>query len=106
MKQNLPKPGQQDVPTYAEAEFRRMFRQRNAEGVETYGTPLQTFNARNTFQDLKEELLDAWNYVCELELEFYAAVALLKGMINEVSDVREDRATCCGPDVLQVRSEE
>ena len=106
MKQNMPKPGQQDVPTYAEAEFRRMFRARNEAGVETYGTVLQTFNARNTFQDLKEELLDAWNYVCELELEFYAALGSLKGIINELPSVREERETCCGPNLLQVRKDE
>jgi hypothetical protein len=36
---------------------------RNQIGIETYGTPLQTFNGRHALQDALEEALDACQYL-------------------------------------------
>lgn len=36
---------------------------RKAEGMKKYGTPLQPFNGRDTFNDLYQEVLDALNYM-------------------------------------------
>jgi hypothetical protein len=64
-----PTAGRRPVTPYARAEFLRLLAEREAAGIATYGTPLHTHNGRDALQDAKEELLDAWQYLCQLELE-------------------------------------
>lgn len=73
--QPLPRPGQQDVTPYARDKFLRMLDEREAQGIATYGTTLQTNNGRDALRDAQEELLDAWEYVCQAEMERAGAVA-------------------------------
>ena len=54
-KQGMPTPGQQDVAPALKARFNEWVDQRSAQGIETYGTPLQTFNGRNAGVDMMEE---------------------------------------------------
>lgn len=38
-------------------------------GLETYGTPLQSYNGRDAFADALQELLDLCNYLKQLMME-------------------------------------
>ena len=42
---------------------------RTQKGIETYGRPLETFNGRDAFLDMYEELLDAFQYAEQTVLE-------------------------------------
>lgn len=57
-------------------------RERTKVGVKKYGQPLHTFNGRNSVRDVKEELLDALQYVQQWEMERTAVSKLL----NEIYD--------------------
>lgn len=69
MGQQRPKPGRQNVTGAAREAFNRMLDEREAEGIATYGTTLQTHNGRDAHKDLAEELIDAWQYATQAEME-------------------------------------
>jgi hypothetical protein len=65
MPEPMPRPGKTDVTESLIAHLR----ERQAQGIRTYGTSLQTFNGRRALVDLREELLDALQYVEQEILE-------------------------------------
>ena len=71
--QGMPGPGEQAVAPALKARFSDWIDQRTARGVETYGTPLQTFNGRDAGVDMLQEILDFCQYqqqrIMELEAE-------------------------------------
>ena len=69
MSQRNPTPGRENVTPRAREEFLRMLAGREQVGIRTYGTTLQTFNGRDAIQDAKEELIDAWQYLVQIEME-------------------------------------
>jgi predicted Zn-ribbon and HTH transcriptional regulator len=69
MAQPNPKPGKEDVTPVARAEFLRMLAEREAQGIATYGTTLQTHNGRDMLQDAKEEAVDLIQYLIGAEME-------------------------------------
>lgn len=69
IEQPMPKPGTTDVTPVARGLFLTMLLDREKKGVETYGTSLQTWNGRNPIRDLLEELIDAWQYAVQIDLE-------------------------------------
>jgi hypothetical protein len=60
---------QAPVKEYAREQFLQLLEERCRAGEAHYGTPLTTHNGRSALQDLKEELIDAWQYLCQLEME-------------------------------------
>jgi hypothetical protein len=71
--QALPVAGAQSVF----AEIRRRFDQREATGVKRYGRSLETFNGRDAFLDLEEELLDGIAYATQARLQHRAVIEAL-----------------------------
>jgi hypothetical protein len=71
--QALPTPGAQSVF----AEVRRRLDEREAIGIKRYGVSLQTFNGRDAFRDLEDELLDGLNYATQARMEHRAVVTAL-----------------------------
>lgn len=69
MPQERPHPGKIDVTPLAKAFFNEMIDARQTEGIRKYGVSLQTFNGRNPYQDTHEELVDAFQYIKQAELE-------------------------------------
>lgn len=65
MSQTKPKLGQTDVLPLVMDDLLA----RGLAGVETYGTPLQTFNGRNALVDAYEEALDLAMYLKQAILE-------------------------------------
>jgi DNA-binding XRE family transcriptional regulator len=71
----MPVPGRQDVTPIARERFLAMLQEREAKGIETYGTHLQTHNGRNPYVDLAEELADAWQYAVQASIEHADLIA-------------------------------
>lgn len=81
------RPGDQDIPSlvhFSEAVtpkardiFREMIEQRETIGIQRYGETLHSFNGRDCTQDLKEELVDAFQYAIQAELELKQTTKLL-----------------------------
>lgn len=71
--QALPEVGAQSVF----AVVRQRLDEREALGVKRYGRSLETFNGRNAFRDLQDELLDGLNYATQAEMETRAIVHAL-----------------------------
>jgi hypothetical protein len=69
MTQPAPKPGKDKVADRALLEFVRVHQEQVAKGLQTYGTPLQTFNGRSALGDAMEELCDAWQFVQQAKME-------------------------------------
>ena len=91
VNQAMPKPGAQNVAPYARSEFVRMLDERERKGVETYGTTLQTFNGRDAIRDLKEELIDAFQYACQIELELQTLSFKMEASVGgQMSKLREE----------------
>lgn len=65
MSQPMPKPGQQDVTPALVA----LLKERQAQGIATYGTPLQTHNGRDALWDALEEALDLCQYLAQAIME-------------------------------------
>lgn len=65
----MPTPGVINVTPVARGAFLEMLAQREAKGIATYGTSLQTKNGRDVYQDLLEELIDGWQYAVQALLE-------------------------------------
>lgn len=86
--QPMPKVGTVDVTPIARAEFLRMLLDREAKGLATYGTRLQTNNGRNVFGDLLEELIDAWQYSIQALLEHADLTAENARLRAEIAELR------------------
>lgn len=71
--QALPVPGVQSVF----AEVRRRLDEREALGIKRYGKSLETFNGRDAFRDLEDELLDGLNYATQARMEHRSVVEAL-----------------------------
>lgn len=69
MSQALPTPGREPVTPRAREMFVRMLAEREAEGIATYGTSLQTENGRDVHRDLCEEIIDSWMYATQARME-------------------------------------
>jgi hypothetical protein len=69
MTQPAPKPGKDNVADRALLDFVRVHQRQVAKGLQTYGTPLQTFNGRSALGDAMEELCDAWQFVQQAKME-------------------------------------
>jgi hypothetical protein len=67
--QPMPKDGKEIVMPHLVKEFNQMAELRYKVGLERYGKPLQTFNGRDSGQDLVEELFDACIYAKQLRME-------------------------------------
>jgi hypothetical protein len=81
--------GDQDLPVAGResvfAELRRDLDERRNEldarestGIRRYGTSLETFNGRDVYRDLGEELFDARAYLKQAELQYRAVVEAVK----------------------------
>jgi len=85
---------QQKVYTAAKEAFMWIFPQRAHEGQKTYSSPLMTWNGRNPFLGLFEELSDAWNYAVQAKLQWIflrktirqTRIAFEKGRMDEVEN--------------------
>ncbi len=88
-EQPLPTPGTVDVTPVARGLFLTMLLNREAKGIESYGTTLQTHNGRDCLRDLLEELIDAWQYTVQARLEREA-------LISEVARLRAENAELRG----------
>ena len=69
MPQENPTPGEHKVTPYAREQFNSMLDDAERRGIETYGTTLETHNGRDAIKDAKEEAIDLWQYLCQIELE-------------------------------------
>ena len=69
MIQRNPTPGRENVTPVARELFRQMIDAREQAGIATYGTTLQTHNGRDVFRDLMEEIVDAWQYAVQAQME-------------------------------------
>ena len=65
MSQPMPKPGQEVVMDYLLEDLE----DRKKQGIQTYGTPLQTWNGRKCIQDAYEEALDLGVYLKQVEMQ-------------------------------------
>ncbi len=83
--QPMPCPGQEDVLPEVVQRFNRDILARDRQGRITYGRGLQTWNGRDAGQDAWEELLDALQYLCQLQLEY-------ADLVEENRVLREDNA--------------
>lgn len=61
--------GGERVAPFARDEFLRMLERQIEVGEERYGKMLETFNGRDALRDAMEELIDAWQYLCQIRLE-------------------------------------
>lgn len=68
-EQPPPSQGGVDVTPYAREEFLRCLHLQEEKGRVKYGTSLQTENGRDPLQDAKAEVVDLWQYLCQIELE-------------------------------------
>ena len=85
--QPMPTSGRTNVTPVARSLFLTLLEQREAKGIATYGTTLQTHNGRTPFLDLAEELADAWQYAVQARLEhddLIAENAVLRARIAEL----------------------
>lgn len=69
MSQPPPKTGRETIYPIAQQYLVKKLKERYEKGLETYGTPLQTFNGRDCLEDLMEELLDGLMYTIQAMLE-------------------------------------
>ena len=63
--------------------------EQTAKGMDTYGTPLKTFNGRNRFRDARSELVDAHRYLTQAEMEYEymeAHIAALEQVLLDLVD--------------------
>jgi hypothetical protein len=76
--QALPEVGAESVF----AVVRQRLDEREALGIKRYGRSLETFNGRNAFRDLQDELLDGLNYATQAEMEHRAVVCALLALAS------------------------
>jgi hypothetical protein len=73
--QPLPTPGAVNVTPVARGLFLTMLLDREVKGIQTYGRSLETFNGRNAVRDALEEVVDAFQYLVQIQLEREAMTA-------------------------------
>lgn len=89
-EQPMPTTGGQNVTPIARSLFWTLLKRREARGVETYGTTLQTHNGRNPYQDAMEEAIDLWQYLVQAKLEhddLCNAIATLRTEIERLQKI-------------------
>lgn len=74
----MPIPGAQDVEPVAREMISTALDEQVAKGLKRYGTPLQTFNGRDSFHDLAQELADATMYMAQSKLQYEAMLQKLR----------------------------
>lgn len=79
--QPMPQEGRENVVPKAFEDFERMMAESVRRGVATYHTPLKTHNGRNALRDLREELIDAWQYATQAVMEH-------QDLLDERNDLR------------------
>lgn len=72
--QPLPTPGAVNVTPIARGLFLTMLLDREIKGIEQYGRSLETFNGRNAIRDALEEVVDAFQYLTQIQLEHDALI--------------------------------
>lgn len=85
--QPMPKPGGINVTPVARRLFVDMLDAREAKGIETYGTTLQTDNGRDPLLDALEEACDLWQYLTQALLERNA-------LVSEIEQLKAEHARC------------
>lgn len=66
--------------------------QREQKGIETYGKTLKTWNGRDTNKDLLEELIDAFQYAVQTEMEKTDLMVWLWEAINIGFEILNDQS--------------
>lgn len=90
LDQPPPKPGVTDVTPIARERMLARFDSREAKGIETYGTTLQTHNGRDPYEDLEDEWIDGFKYMEQARLEHLDAlreIAELKARLAEEKEL-------------------
>lgn len=72
--------GIQDVLPIARKEFMRTSLAQEAKGLKKYPNPLRTWNGRDPFEDLRQELADGWHYVTWADMQYKNIKTLCKGL--------------------------
>lgn len=85
-----PEPGQETVWPMLERLFQAMLPERVEEGIKRYGTPLQTFNGRDAFQDSMQEWFDLGLYVTQMSIERTVLEALVLALLHDLEHERTD----------------
>jgi predicted NACHT family NTPase len=70
----------------ANTEFHGMQIERSLRGTITYGHPLHTFIRRSVHRDIKEELVDAYNYTVQSEMEWQAVVEAAEYLMSLIEE--------------------
>jgi hypothetical protein len=86
--QALPSAGRESVFAVLRRDLderRREIDAREGVGIKRYGFTLKTFNRRDVYRDLGEELFDARAYLKQAELEHLATVEALRVLARHVS---------------------
>lgn len=87
-----PQPGKVGVTPIARVLFLAQLEEQEKKGLAKYGTTLQTHNGRNAAHDAMQELVDAWQYLVQLDLEYRCAL----GHISQLEKALKDSCCCCG----------
>lgn len=85
--QPMPSPGAVDVTPVARGLFLTMLLDREVKGIQTYGTTLQAFNGRDAVRDALEEVVDAFQYLVQIQIEHEALTAenaMLRARVAEL----------------------
>jgi len=95
-QQPMPSPGKENVAPSLKQRFNDWIDARTTEGIETYGTPLQTFNGRDSALDAFQEILDFSQYQEQSRMEALARIRQLEEAIKELRG--KARAATVTPD--------
>ena len=98
MPQGNPKEGRQSVGNVAREVFLFYLADAQRRGLKSYGMPLKTFNGRDPIQDELEELVDAWQYATQTQLE----VTIIRALAEDLVSAIEITAEC--PRVIKDRA--
>ena len=82
MTQPMPRTGVQNVTPFARRDFDKRLTEREKLGLETYDTPLQTFNGRDAVQDAQDEAIDLYQYLEQAKMERAVRKAVLKELLD------------------------
>lgn len=90
MTQPMPKPGAQDVTPFARFDFDRRLTEREKQGIETYGTTLQTFNGRDAIEDAQDEAIDQYQYLEQAKMEGAVKAAIMRELVEAGDALRRE----------------
>jgi len=74
----MPFGGQTDINAISVQMLPRLLAERQEEGLRRYGQPLRTWNGRDARRDLREELLDAFQYALQADREHRDLLRVLR----------------------------